>query len=181
MSLGLWSGFIAAIGACKQSASDGGSATDVLAAGRDAGSNWRRDGGAAAAGVEVRSGAVATQNPGLPDRGHRDGLGHRDGHTHRVKSNRELISAAHLNYIGSFRKLAEHSSNGEIRSVRSVFAFVTGLPFPLFNGCVVVEPTSAMRLRTALPWLRERRVRIRSRSSSTSRLISTTSWRRMDF
>lgn len=85
-------------------------------------------------------------------------LRHRGVHTHRVKSDPELVSAAHLNYIGSFRKLAEHSSTGEIRSVHPVFAFVTGLPIPLFNGCVVVEPPTALQLRTALVWLRERGV-----------------------
>lgn len=75
-----------------------------------------------------------------------------------MRSDSELVSLAHLNFIGSFRKLAEHSPNGEVRSERPVFAFVTGLPVPLFNGCVVVEHTTAARLRTALAWLNERAV-----------------------
>lgn len=75
-----------------------------------------------------------------------------------MKPDSELVSAAHLNYIGSFRKLAEHSSNGEIRSERPVFAFVTGLPIPLFNGCVVTDVPTAMQLRMALEWLSGRRV-----------------------
>ena len=72
-----------------------------------------------------------------------------------MKSTAELIAAAHLNFIGSFRKLVEHSPRGEARSVGSIVAFVTGLPIPLFNGCVVVEPTTGEDLRAALEWVRE--------------------------
>ena len=68
------------------------------------------------------------------------------------------MSAAHLSFIGSFRKLAEHSPNGEIRSEHPVFTFVSGLPAPLFNGCVMLERTSASELRRALLWLRKRGV-----------------------
>jgi GNAT superfamily N-acetyltransferase len=75
-----------------------------------------------------------------------------------VKSESELVAAAHLSYIGSFAKLAEHSSNGELRSPGPVFTFVTGLPMALFNGCVVVEPTTEAELDAALVWLNRRRV-----------------------
>jgi hypothetical protein len=69
----------------------------------------------------------------------------------------ELVSRANLNFVGSFRKLAEHCPGGAIRSLRP-FAFVTGLREPLFNGCVVLEPTRPRELRSALLWLTERAV-----------------------
>ena len=75
-----------------------------------------------------------------------------------MKSDAELIAAAHLSYIGSFAKLAEHCANGEVRSPSPVFTFVTGLPISLFNGCVVVEPTTEAELDAALVWLNGRRV-----------------------
>ncbi len=65
-------------------------------------------------------------------------------------------AAAHLSFIGSFRKLVEHSPKGEIRVGGGVFTFVTGLTFPLFNGCVVAEPTTAAELAGSLEWLRTR-------------------------
>lgn len=70
-----------------------------------------------------------------------------------MNSAAELVDAAHRNYIGSFRKLVEHSANGELRAAGPVFAFVTGLPMSLFNGSVVVEPTTAAQLGEALNWL----------------------------
>jgi hypothetical protein len=79
-------------------------------------------------------------------------------HTRGVKPESELVAAAHLSFIGSFAKLVEHSSNGELRSPSPVFTFVTGLPIPLFNGCVVTEPTAEAELDAALVWLDRRRV-----------------------
>jgi GNAT superfamily N-acetyltransferase len=73
-----------------------------------------------------------------------------------VKTRPELVSAANLNYVGSYRKLVEHSANGEIREVGGVFAFATGLPISLFNGCVVVAPASAAELEAALEWVNGR-------------------------
>jgi GNAT superfamily N-acetyltransferase len=75
-----------------------------------------------------------------------------------VKSDSELVAAAHLSFIGSFGKLVEHSSKGEVRSLSPVFTFVTGLPIPLFNGCVVTEPTTEADLDAALVWLNRRGV-----------------------
>ncbi len=75
-----------------------------------------------------------------------------------MNSAAELVAAAHRNYIGSFRKLVEHSANGELHAVGPLFAFVTGLPMSLFNGSVVVEPTTAAQLGEALNWLSERRL-----------------------
>ncbi len=73
-----------------------------------------------------------------------------------MKSDSELGSAANLSFVGSFRTLVEHSVEGELREVGGVFAFVTGLPISLFNGCVVVEPTTAPELDAALTWIAER-------------------------
>ena len=70
-----------------------------------------------------------------------------------MKSEAELVAAAHLSYIGSFRKLVEHSPNGAIRSTGDVFTFVTGLTIQLFNGCVVTQPTTAAELSESLRWL----------------------------
>lgn len=74
----------------------------------------------------------------------------------RVKTEAELVEAAHRSSIGSFRKLAQHSAGGEFRTVGGVFAFVTGIPTALFNGCVVVERASAADLADALTWVRSR-------------------------
>lgn len=41
-----------------------------------------------------------------------------------------------------------------------VFAFSTGLPVSLFNGCIVVSPVSATHLRGALDWLKSHDVPI---------------------
>lgn len=73
-----------------------------------------------------------------------------------MKSDPELGSAANLSFVGSFRTLVEHCAEGEVREVGGVFAFVTGLPISLFNGCVVVEPTTAPELDAALTWIAER-------------------------
>lgn len=76
--------------------------------------------------------------------------------THHVKTDLELVAAANLNYVGSYRKLVEHSADGEMREVGGVIAFVTGLPIAMFNGCVVVEPATAEELETALEWVSAR-------------------------
>jgi GNAT superfamily N-acetyltransferase len=70
-----------------------------------------------------------------------------------VKTRTDLVTAANLNYVGSYRKLAEHSADGEIRGIGGVFSFVTGVPIPLFNGCVVVGPDTAEDLEAAVEWV----------------------------
>jgi GNAT superfamily N-acetyltransferase len=79
-----------------------------------------------------------------------------------VRSESELVSAANENFVASYRKLVEHCLDGETRVVGGVFAFVTGLPFSLFNGCVVVEPTTPEELAAALDWVGGRVVRHRA-------------------
>lgn len=63
------------------------------------------------------------------------------------------MRAANLNFVGSYRKLAEHSADGEIREMGPVFAFVTGVPIPLFNGCVVVGPAATEDLEAGVGWV----------------------------
>ena len=70
-----------------------------------------------------------------------------------MKSDSELIAAAHLSFIGSFAKLVEHSPRGEIHSTSPAFTFATGLQESLFNGCVVAEPTTSAQLVRSLQWL----------------------------
>jgi GNAT superfamily N-acetyltransferase len=73
-------------------------------------------------------------------------------------SEHELAAAAHANFLASFRTLAEHSADGEVREFGGVFAFVTGFPIPLFNGCVLAGRSQLDELRAALGWLHKHRV-----------------------
>jgi GNAT superfamily N-acetyltransferase len=72
-----------------------------------------------------------------------------------------LVAAANENFVASYRKLAEHVPGGEIRQVGGVFAFVTGVPISLFNGCVVPDQATPAQLENALDWVRERQVAYR--------------------
>jgi GNAT superfamily N-acetyltransferase len=71
---------------------------------------------------------------------------------------RDLVLAANANYIASCEKLAQHSATGEAREFGGVFAFVSGHPVSLFNGCVVPDPATPAQLGDALHWVRERHV-----------------------
>ncbi len=79
-----------------------------------------------------------------------------------MKSDRELVALAHENFIASFAKLAEHCVAGEHRRLGGIFAYVSGLPIALFNGCVVVEPCTPDELDTALRWVRAHAVPLRA-------------------
>ena len=89
-----------------------------------------------------------------------------------MRSDRELVALADENFVASFAKLAEHSVGGECRRLGGVFAYVSGLPIALFNGCVVVRPCAPDELDAALRWVRAlggpppgvRRGRVRGRS-----------------
>jgi GNAT superfamily N-acetyltransferase len=70
----------------------------------------------------------------------------------------ELVDLANENFIASFAKLAEHGATGEVREFGGVFAFVSGHPVSLFNGCVVPEASTSAELEAALDWVRERGV-----------------------
>jgi GNAT superfamily N-acetyltransferase len=73
-----------------------------------------------------------------------------------VKSGPELVDAANLSFIGSYKTLVEHCPQGDIREINGVFAFSTRLPLSLFNGCIVVGPTSPPEFEAALAWIDER-------------------------
>ena len=75
-----------------------------------------------------------------------------------MRSEDELVALANENFVASFRKLAEHTPTGEVRERRGVFAFVSGLPLSLFNGCVVVERARPDDLDAGLSWVAARRV-----------------------
>ena len=75
-----------------------------------------------------------------------------------MDANQRLIEAADKNFIGSYRKLVEHSPGGETREFRGVFAFVTGLPIGMFNGCIVTRPAAYEDVTAALDWVAERDV-----------------------
>jgi GNAT superfamily N-acetyltransferase len=75
-----------------------------------------------------------------------------------VDADKRLIEAADKNFIGSYRKLVEHSPGGETGEFRGVFAFVTGLPIGMFNGCIVTGPAAIEDVTAALTWVAERDV-----------------------
>jgi GNAT superfamily N-acetyltransferase len=72
-----------------------------------------------------------------------------------------LVSAAHVNFLGSFRKLTEHAAGGEVRPFGTIFAFVTGVPAPLLNGCVLIDDCDPAALDEALTWVARSRLPFR--------------------
>jgi GNAT superfamily N-acetyltransferase len=75
-----------------------------------------------------------------------------------MRSEQDLVAAANLSYVASYRKLVEHCADGETLEVGGVFAFVTGIPLSLFNGCLVVAPATPGQLETAMDWIDARDV-----------------------
>ena len=71
---------------------------------------------------------------------------------------RDLIEAADRNFIGSYEKLVEHIPGSEAREFGGIFAFATGLPIGMFNGCIVAAPATTEDLSAALDWIAERDV-----------------------
>lgn len=70
-----------------------------------------------------------------------------------MRTDEGLIAAANRNFVASYRKLVEHCPAGEIHELGGVFGFVTGIPLALFNGCVVIPPTTASQFDDVLGWL----------------------------
>lgn len=75
-----------------------------------------------------------------------------------MRSDVDLAAAANENFIASFRKLTDHCAGGRHRRFGSVFAYVTGLPISLFNGCVAVDQARVNDLDAALAWVEEHRL-----------------------
>jgi GNAT superfamily N-acetyltransferase len=70
-----------------------------------------------------------------------------------VRTDEELVALAHASFRACFRKLAEHSPGGAVREQDELFAFATGIPFSLFNGCIVTEPLAREQVDEALEWV----------------------------
>lgn len=73
-----------------------------------------------------------------------------------MRSEEELVALAHASFFANFRKLVEHFPEAAIRESDGVFAFATGLPLSLFNGCIVTEPVATAAIDEALEWMEER-------------------------
>ncbi len=65
------------------------------------------------------------------------------------------MAAANRNCVESFRKLAQHCAEGEVREFGTAVAFVTGIPISLFNGCLAMGATAAETVM-ALDWVSRR-------------------------
>ena len=74
-------------------------------------------------------------------------------HHSAVRTDLDLVAAADRNFLGSFRKLIEHIPDGAVADFGGVFAFRTGLPIGLYNGCVVDHPASSAAVVAALDWI----------------------------
>ncbi len=70
-----------------------------------------------------------------------------------MRTDAELIGAANRSFVGSFRTLVQHCPGGATHQSGGVFAFATGLPIAMFNGCAVVEPATPADLDAALHWV----------------------------
>lgn len=70
-----------------------------------------------------------------------------------MKADHDLVRIADESFIASFRKLAQHVSQGETHEEGSIFSFSTGLPLSGFNGCVVTQEAPAVELATSVAWV----------------------------
>ena len=78
-----------------------------------------------------------------------------------MRSEADLVEAEHRNFIGSYRSIAASSPKGALREGPGIFAFVSGHPLALFNGCVVTGGVAAEELDAAIRWIRLRYVPFR--------------------
>lgn len=75
-----------------------------------------------------------------------------------MRDTSELVDLEHENFVACYRALAEAAPAGAVREEGGAFAFVTGLPLPMFNGCIVTGQDQAAGLEGALAWLTEQGV-----------------------
>lgn len=66
------------------------------------------------------------------------------------------VADANASFVDSLKTLVQHVDGAEWRDVGGVFAFATGLPIPLFNGCIAVADVHAEDLAAAVAWVRGR-------------------------
>ncbi len=64
----------------------------------------------------------------------------------------QLVDVERENFVACYRALAEAAPVGSVRDEGGTFAFVTGLPLPMFNGCIVTDPDRT-EVEPALAWL----------------------------
>lgn len=75
-----------------------------------------------------------------------------------MKDTRELVTLERENFVACYRALAEAAPAGSVREEGGTFAFVTGLPLPMFNGCIVTDPDRAPGLGEAVSWIEDHQV-----------------------
>jgi GNAT superfamily N-acetyltransferase len=73
----------------------------------------------------------------------------------------ERLTAANLNCVAAYCKLASHSPAGEVRQFGKATTFTTGVSISLFNGCFALQDVPAGDTEAALDWLAERHLRHR--------------------
>ncbi len=79
-----------------------------------------------------------------------------------MRTQAELVALEHTSFRSNFEKLVEHCPGGAIRETDGVFAFVTGVPFSLFNGCIVTDRVASDELDGTLAWVEEQGVPYRA-------------------
>lgn len=68
----------------------------------------------------------------------------------------DQIAALHQNFIGSYRLLAKHVEGSATYEGHGVFAFATGVPTSVFNGCIALDDASEEAFGSAVGWLLRR-------------------------
>ena len=70
-----------------------------------------------------------------------------------MKAGHDFVRIADESFVSSFRKLAQHVSQGETYEEASIFSFATGLPLSGFNGCVVTQEAPSAALASSVAWV----------------------------
>lgn len=70
-----------------------------------------------------------------------------------VRDTTEFAGLERESFVACYRALAESARDGATLEEAGIFAFVTRLPLPMFNGCIVTDPDRASGLGAALSWL----------------------------
>jgi GNAT superfamily N-acetyltransferase len=61
--------------------------------------------------------------------------------------------AADRNFVASFQKLVDHNPGASAVDIGGAYAFRTGLPVGLFNGCVVTRAVAPAAIAEAIEWV----------------------------
>lgn len=76
-------------------------------------------------------------------------------------SEEAAAAAANRNFVGSYRALCRHVDGAYWQEFGGAFAFATGLPMGLFNGCVITAPARPQDLAEAIAWVQSQEVPFR--------------------